>query len=218
MTENLIKLSPADLAALLCARVCHDLVSPISALGTALEVLDDEGATDMHGDALDLVRLSARQASGKLQFLRLAFGAGGSAPGEIGRDMLIALVDGIYGGGKAEIVWDPSVDTLNKSEARLLLNMTMMAVQSVPRGGRVTIAAGQDIVLTAKGPKARLDAAVERTLSGRAPEDGFDGRTIQPFYTGMIARELKTSVDASIIDETVTFSAHIPQKEEQSAA
>ena len=42
MPDNPLKLSASDLAALLCARVCHDLVSPISALGTALEVLDDE--------------------------------------------------------------------------------------------------------------------------------------------------------------------------------
>lgn len=218
MTENVIKLSPTDLAALMCARVCHDLVSPVSALGTALEVLDDEANTDMHEDALNLVRLSARQASGKLQFLRLAFGAGGSAPGEIGKEMLRELVDGIYGDAKAEINWDMEVETLNKSEARLLLNMVMMAVMSVPRGGSILINASDRLILTAKGPRARLDAAVLRTLSGRAPEDGFDGRTIQPFYTGLIARELKTRVEASIDDEIVTFSAALPSSEAKTAA
>lgn len=218
MSENLLKLSPADLAALLCARICHDLVSPISALGTALEVLDDDSNADMHEDALDLVRLSARQASGKLQFLRLAFGAGGSAPGEIGGAMLKTLVEGIYGDAKADIIWDMSRDNLSKSEARLLLNMVMMAVQSVPRGGSVTITADEQIILIAKGPRARLDDAVVRTLSGRAPEDGFDGRSIQPFYTGMIARELNGRVDSSIDGDVVTFSAVIPPAEAQNAA
>lgn len=218
MSENLIKLSPADLAALLCARICHDLVSPVSALGTALEVLDDEANADMHDDALDLVRLSARQASGKLQFLRLAFGAGGSAPGEIGAEMLQTLVAGIYGDAKAATVWEMRVPSVNKSEARLLLNMVMMAFMAVPRGGEVKISVGDQVVVEATGPRARLDEAVIRTLSGRAPEDGFDGRTIQPFYTGMIARELKGRVNASIDGETVTFAAILPKAEAETAA
>ena len=78
MSTSIMKLTASDLAALLCARICHDLVSPIGALGAALEVFDDDDNLDMRDDAIDLIRLSARQASAKLQFLRLAFGAGGS--------------------------------------------------------------------------------------------------------------------------------------------
>lgn len=210
MSDSPVKLSPSDLAALMCARICHDIVSPISALGTALEVLDDENNTDMHEDALDLVRLSAKQASGKLQFLRLAFGAGGSAPGVIGVETLKTLVDGIYGDAKAKISWETTIDGIEKSRARLLLNMVMMAVQSVPRGGTVRIALNDTITLHANGPKARIDAAVHQTLSGRAPENGFDGRSIQPFYTGLIARELKGRVTAEIDGEDVTFKAILP--------
>ena len=40
----------------MCARICHDLVSPIGALGAALEVLSDESNADMHDDAMDLVK------------------------------------------------------------------------------------------------------------------------------------------------------------------
>ena len=114
---------------------------------------------NMHEDALDLVKLSAKQASGKLQFLRLAFGAGGSAPGVIGIDALKTIVDGLYGDAKAEIHWDTEETGLDKSYARLLLNMVMMAVQSVPRGGTVTIKVDKHMTLTAVGPRARIDAA-----------------------------------------------------------
>ena len=98
------KLTPAGLSAQMCARLAHDLISPIAALGTAIEVLDDPENSDMHADALDLVKLSARQASGKLQFLRLAFGAGGSAPGVVAVEQLKTLTDGIYGDAKAELI------------------------------------------------------------------------------------------------------------------
>ena len=64
------ELTAEQLAALLCARLCHDLVSPVSALGAALSVLDDKDSADMHEDAMGLVRESARQAQAKLEFSR----------------------------------------------------------------------------------------------------------------------------------------------------
>ena len=215
MSATVTKLTPSSLAALLSARICHDLISPIGALGTAIEVLDDEDNTEMHEDAMGLVRLSSKQAGAKLRFLRLAFGAGGSAPGIIGVKELKTLIAEMYEGGKAGIAWGESVDGLEKNTARLLLNLTMLAVQAVPRGGDVKITATESngattLSLAATGPKSRLDANVEKTLAGKAPEDGFDGRTIQPFYAGMIARELKGSVTALVDGETVNFTAHIP--------
>ena len=218
MSATVTKLTPSSLAALLSARICHDLISPIGALGTAIEVLDDEANTEMHEDAMGLVRLSSKQAGAKLRFLRLAFGAGGSAPGIIGVDELKNLIADMYEGGKASINWGETVDGLEKNTARLLLNLTMLAVQAVPRGGEVMIRANQasgatTVHLAATGPKSRLDANVEKTLAGKAPEDGFDGRTIQPFYAGMIARELKGSVTAMVDGETVNFTAHIPAAE-----
>ena len=218
MSATVTKLTPSSLAALLSARICHDLISPIGALGTAIEVLDDDANAEMHEDAMGLVRLSSKQAGAKLRFLRLAFGAGGSAPGIIGVDELKSLIADLYEGGKASINWGESVDGLEKNTARLLLNLTMLAVQAVPRGGEVMIRSNQasgatTVHLAATGPKSRLDANVEKTLAGKAPEDGFDGRTIQPFYAGMIARELKGSVTAMVDGETVNFTAHIPAAE-----
>lgn len=215
MSATVTKLTPSSLAALLSARICHDLISPIGALGTAIEVLDDDSNVEMHEDAMGLVRLSSKQAGAKLRFLRLAFGAGGSAPGIIGVDELKALTGDMYEGGKASISWGNCVDGLEKNTARLLLNLVMLAVQAVPRGGDVKIIASEangatTLSLAATGAKSRLDANVEKTLSGKAPEDGFDGRTIQPFYAGMIARELKGSVTALVEGETVNFTAHIP--------
>ena len=223
MTDNPQKLTPGDLAALMCARICHDLVSPVGALGTALEVLDDPDNTDMHDDALDLVRLSARQASAKLQFLRLAFGAGTSAPGFIGLDHVQNLVAGMYGGGKVNFSWDTDCDGLDKSPTRLLLNLVMIGVNCIPRGGElsinVTAKGDADLIeVKATGPRARLDEMITKTLSGKAPEDGFDGRSIQPFYAGMIVRELKGRIDANVQDETVTLSAFTPQSSARNAA
>jgi len=209
------KLTPSGLAALMCARICHDLVSPISALGTALEVLDDDSNADMHADALELVKVTAGQASAKLQYLRLAFGAAGSAPGIIGLDEIRDLISGMYDGGKTTVQIDTDNTGLEKQRTRLLLNLIMLAVQAIPRGGetRITIRQTGDseiLDLLSTGRKARLDPAVTATLSGKAPDDGFDGRTIQPFYAGMIMREIKASLSTAADEDSVRFTVTIP--------
>ena len=73
----MVTLDPLDLAALLCSRVCHDVISPVGAIVNGLEVLEDENDPAMRDFTLDLIRKSARQASARLQFARLAFGAAG---------------------------------------------------------------------------------------------------------------------------------------------
>ena len=213
------KLTPATLAALLCARICHDLISPVGALGAALEVFDDDDNTDMRDDAMDLIRTSSRQAGAKLQFLRLAFGAGGSAPGIIAMSEIKKLSEGMYGEGKASLVWKVHTEGLPKAPARLLLNLMMLAVQAIPRGGDLTIEATDQggmtrLNLTSQGPKARLADAIVATLAGKAPDDGWDGRTVQPFYAGMIAREAKGRVEARMDgDDRVIFTALMPHED-----
>ena len=212
MSETITKLTPANLAALLCARICHDLVSPVGALSAALEVFSDDDNLDMRDDALELIKLSAGQASAKLQFLRLAFGAGGSAPGIISTDELKRLSLDVFGDGKIDISWDVDSDGLDKPAARVLLNLVMLATQVIPRGGDMSVQATRgdektSIKLVCTGAKARLEPAIVKTIAGAAPEDGFDGRNVQPFYAGMIARENGGGIQASIEDETVTLSA-----------
>ena len=215
MSAQIKKLTAANLAALLSARICHDLISPVGALTAALEVFDDDENIDMRDDAMELIKMSAGQASAKLQFLRIAFGAGGSAPDVFSLQKLKTLVDGVYGDGKTEIQWDISLDGVEKTMARLVLNMVMLAVQAVPRGGQVQVSisqAGTDTVLiiTAEGMKAKLDENVVKTLAGGAPEDGFDGRSVQPFYTGMIARDAGGKASADRDGDKIVFTAKIP--------
>src|SRR6185437_3959224 len=76
-------LGALDLAALLCSRVCHDLISPVGAIVNGIEVMEEEKNEETKTFALDLIKKSAHQASAKLQFCRLAFGAAGSAGAQI---------------------------------------------------------------------------------------------------------------------------------------
>ncbi len=218
MSDAILKLTASSLAALLCARVCHDLVGPVGALENGLDLLDDEDSTDMHDDAIDLIKVSARQASAKLQFLRIAFGAGGSGPSIIGSAKLESLCRGLYPDGKIKLDWQVEADGLDLPAGRSLMNLVMLAVATVPLGGTVLIEATQTttaahVSLTCTGRKARLEDTVLHTLAGKAPEGGFDGRNIHPFYTGMIVRETGGEIEAKIEDGTVSFVATLPTQQ-----
>jgi len=215
MSASITKLTPTSLSALLCARICHDLISPVGALGTAIEILDDPANVDMHGDAMDLVRTSSRQASAKLKFLRLALGAGGSAPGVIPTAEMTQLSNDMFADSKPDLIWQIDTDGIDKNRARIVMNLIMLAIQAAPRGGTVTVSrsnngSGETFNLVSEGPKVRLDAAVAKAISGKAPEDGFDGRSIQPLYASLLARDISGTIGASAEENAITFTASFP--------
>ena len=78
-----VTLEALDLAALLCSRVCHDLISPVGALVNGIEVMEDDADEQTRTFALELIKKSATTASARLQFCRIAFGAAGSAGASI---------------------------------------------------------------------------------------------------------------------------------------
>ena len=100
---ELFTLSAVDLAALLCSRVCHDIISPVGAINNGLELLDEGGADE---DAMKLIRTSARNASARLQFARIAFGAAGSAGKLIDTGDAEAVATAFLQNEKPELVWN----------------------------------------------------------------------------------------------------------------
>src|SRR5436305_14514903 len=128
-----------ELAALLCSRVCHDLISPVGAIVNGLEVLDDNPKADERELALDLIRKSAKTASARLQFCRLAFGAAGSAGAKIDFGDAQSMARGHIEDGKTTIAWNLPRLLLPKNRVKLLLNMMVIAQQTIPRGGTLTV-------------------------------------------------------------------------------
>ena len=207
-----VTLDSLDLAALLCSRVCHDVISPVGAIVNGLEVLEEESDASMKEFALDLIRKSARQASARLQFARLAFGAAGSAGASIDLGDAEQVARGMFTEEKTSLTWSAPRALLPKNKVKLLLNLVLLATNAIPRGGAIAVrVAGEgetaEFVLTATGPNARIPAHVEALLAG-APENGaVDAHAIQPFYTGLIAQAAGMPVTFSIEGDAVTIRA-----------
>lgn len=98
--------APMELAALLTSKICHDLISPVGAINNGLEVMADKNNADMHDFALDLVNKSAAQASSKLQFCRMAYGAGSSAGSEIDLGEAGAVARGFVESERTKLIWN----------------------------------------------------------------------------------------------------------------
>lgn len=206
-----ISLDSLDLAALLCSRVCHDVISPVGAIVNALEVLEEDDPS-MREFALELIKKSARNASSRLQFARLAFGAAGSAGAMIDLGDAGNVANGFLNDEKLSLDWEAPRALLPKNQVKLLLNLLVIATQAVPRGGklvsRATVEGEQgSFEITATGSHARIPAHVEELLAGNAPGGAIDAHAIQPVYAGMVARAADMDIAISIDGETVTIKA-----------
>ena len=209
--SEVVALDALDLAALLCSRVCHDLISPTGAIVNGLEVLEEKDSDEeTKSFALDLIKKSARTASARLQFCRLAFGAAGSAGAEIDLGNAHAMAQGFIEDDKTKLAWNLPRVLLPKNRVKLLLNMLIIAGQTIPRGGTLTVdpvgaGAGMGFRITATGLNARIPHAVPALLEGTSENGSVDAHAIQPLYAGLLARacglkvNLKAEGDAVIV-------------------
>ena len=200
-----------ELAALFCSRVCHDLISPVGAIVNGLEVLDDNPKPEDRDFALDLIRKSAKTASARLQFCRLAFGAAGSAGAQIDLGDAQTMARGHIEDGKIAITWNLPRLLLAKNRVKLLLNMLVIAQQTVPRGGTLTvdpIGAGETMGfrVTATGLNARLPQNIADLLSGGEPPS-VDAHAVQPYYTRLLAESCGLKAVLASEGEAVVVTA-----------
>ena len=103
------------------------------------QVLDDDPKPEDREFALDLIRKSAKTASARLQFCRLAFGAAGSSGAQIDLGDAQTMAKGHIEDGKCSITWNLPRLLLPKNRVKLLLNMLVIAQQTIPRGGTLTV-------------------------------------------------------------------------------
>lgn len=178
---------------LLASRICHDLISPVSAMNNGLEFVSAEGPGVMK-EAMELLSYSATIASAKLQVLRLIYGAGGADPNisldEI-RNTLNALVS-IE--NRTKIEWGgalPSPSEQGSGYAKILAATIFLAIDSLPRGGTVSVIGEESLQvrITAEGTSAALRPGVEEALKGAFPAPALAPTTVHPYITALFCAQ-----------------------------
>lgn len=184
-----------EFAAFLVSRVCHDLVGPVGAVVNGLEVLEEEHDASLRADALKIVANSADQALARLQFMRLAFGAAGSAGTMLNLSEVRSLICGLLGSARLRVEWNPAPLDWPKDWAKLIMNGAMIGADCLPRGGVLQIETPAEpglhrFHILAQGTGARVAEETRRALSDGEVGDGYDARGIQPILARKLAKVL----------------------------
>lgn len=204
----------ADLAAHLAGRLCHDLISPVSAIVSGLDLLDDPSAQDMREDAMNLIAQSARKLAAVLSFARVAYGSSASAETFDPHDLEI-LTRGIFSHVRAELDWAMGEERLPKPAARALLNLAQLGATALPTGGTAHLSLRTEdgelaIEMKAQGPRARLRPEAQSGLRGEAATEGLPGQWVQPYYLAVLVADAGGRIDSEIVEDCVTVTARLP--------
>lgn len=202
-------LTAPDLAALLCSKVCHDVISPVGAINNGLELLEEGGADE---DAMNLIKQSARTASARLQFARIAFGAAGSAGVQIDTGDAHLVANQYMQGEKAEFSWEGPRVLMPKNKVKLMLNMLLVANGAIPRGGNLSVKiedpdTNLKITLRAAGPMLRVPPKFLEMHSAGELSEPVDAHSIQAYYTLLMANESKMALNIIASPEDILFIA-----------
>jgi histidine phosphotransferase ChpT len=206
----------ADLASLMCSRLCHDMLSPVGAITNGLELLSDEKDPEMRQRCFELLEQSAKITADKLKFFRLAFGAAGGFGAEVPVAEARDLVDALAGNNaRITVNWALASETLPKAGVKTLLNFALVAIESLVRGGQLDIGAevrdgASEIVVRAEGTKLAFDPDIGRALEGSLPESELSGRTAPAAMLHQLASALDGTVQYAVDDNALTMGAVLP--------
>lgn len=200
-----------ELSALVSSKICHDIISPVGAIANGLEIMDEETDDSMREHAMTLVRRSASTASAKLQFARLAFGAAGSSGSEIDLTDAERVARAVAESDKHSLEWSGPAATMAKDKVKLLLNLTTIALEALPRGGSIKVSISGEgdetaFELRCAGEKARIPDEIANFLNGGAP-DNLNAHSIQPYYTLRLARAVRMPVQITAEEGVVLIKA-----------
>ncbi|WP_298336833.1 histidine phosphotransferase family protein [uncultured Erythrobacter sp.] len=211
--------SQTDLAALLCSRLCHDLLSPVGALSNGIELLADETDPEMQKRCVELLEQSAKTSTDKLKFFRLAFGAAGGfgeyVPVEEAQEVIGSLAADAK---RVELNWALSDAKLPKAAVKVMLNLAQIALDALVRGGTLDIGAERtggnvEIVARATAEKLAFDETIGQTLQGELPESEITSRTAAAHMIALLAKDMGGGLQFALTDGALVLGAVLPEPE-----
>ena len=196
---------------LVVSRICHDLAGSVSAVNAGVELIKDGGGT-LDQEAISLVDASAGQSVRKLSFFRIVFGSGGGVDETISLAELRDLSQNYIAGSKASLDWSNQTDAdsadcrININEGRVLLGIVLMATDSLPRGGVISVGVhypnggpdgGVGFAVVATGERASLGPEVEAAMAPDINIEDLTARTVHAHFTNLLVGSLGGELEYS---------------------
>jgi histidine phosphotransferase ChpT len=186
---------------LLSSKICHDLVSPVSAINNGVELIEDIGGSVVD-EAMKLIGNSAGHASRRLRLFRMAYGRAGNEDNLSVREVR-QTAEQYLSTGKTMLSWpedQPVADiAVRHGFLKTLLNMMILSEELLAYGGVVTL---RDVSvpnqlgcrLEIVGRGAQLAPQYMAALEGTAAIDDLSPRTIQAYMTGRFAEGFELEI------------------------
>ncbi|QKG70236.1 histidine phosphotransferase family protein [Erythrobacter mangrovi] len=206
-----------DLAAMLCSRLCHDMLSPVGALSNGLELLALETDPEMRANVMQLLDQSAKISTNKLKFFRLAFGAAGGFGDQVDVEEPKALIQALVADkANVEVNWALAGSTMAKPAVKVLLNFAQIAIDALVRGGTLDVGAevrdgATEIVVRATGPKIAFDETIGKALDGTLDRTELSSRTAAAHMIALLAQENGGGLQYHRSADALVLGAVLPQ-------
>ena len=178
-----------NIAALIGSRICHDLISPIGAINNGLELLEMTGTSS--GPEMELISQSVENASARIRFFRIAFGAASDQP--MGHADVDSILRDHMAGSRFELDYRPQ-----DSQPRWAVQMAFLGIQCLETalvyGGRIEVDRSDDgWMLTGSSPRIACEPKFWDVLRGGSAQ-GLGAAQVQFALLPAVAAEAKCKV------------------------
>jgi histidine phosphotransferase ChpT len=179
---------------LLSSKICHDLVSPVSAINNGVELIEDIGGSVVE-EAMKLIGDSANLASRRLRLFRMAYGRAGSDESLAIKDVK-QVAEQYVAGGKLMLTWpedEPSAAlAAQRGFMKTVLNLIILAEETLAYGGVVSLRSVTEEGKTGcrfeiVGRGAQLTPPAQAAYEGTVPVEELTPRTIQAYVVSKFA-------------------------------
>lgn len=198
-----MNIAQKDIAALIGSRICHDLISPLGAIGNGVELLGMSGTID--GPEMALISESVLNANARIRYFRIAFG---SAKNEqmIGRNEILSVLKDVGAGSRVQVEWS-SDDKILREQVKLAFLLIQCFESSLPYGGIITVSQNQNgWKLHCTADRIKIDPSVwEYLVSANASKDISPAEVhfaLVPDAAKNAGRNLRTELQ----DHTITLT------------
>ncbi|MEP5630915.1 MAG: histidine phosphotransferase family protein [Tateyamaria sp.] len=193
--------SNVNLGALIGSRICHDLISPIGAINNGLELLGI--SNEREGPELDLISESVGNASARIRFFRIAYGAASDQP--MGRAEVVSIIKDVTKGGRLTVAYGPMSE-----QPRWAVRMAFLAIQcletSMPYGGRIEVDCTDGVwKITGHAPKTNVDDALWAWLRNEDTKE-LAAAHVQYALLPAVARDAERQIQTSIDGQMLQIS------------
>lgn len=204
---------------LLNARLCHDLISPVSAVNNGIELISELG-DDADGEALALVAMSGKEAAYKLQFFRLAFGSARLPTGvDAGLAEARAALLGWPTGERIALSWPQMAAPIpvSREGTKIVLLLGLAALDCLGGAGQLSFGVedGPDGVMwtaTGAGERAGIPNDMAEALAGAADPENLTPKTVPAAYAALLARLIGAQLSSHAATGALRLDVVLPKR------